>query len=261
MTGSQPEEPRILLLHGYFAGKAAWDRVRYELRNDPVTTLAPDLLGYGDHKHVRVDGQYSLERIVEHVAPFVERERPTHLVGHSMGAMVALALDALYPGQFQGIGAVGLPVFTDSRDGKRYQEQRGRRYVIYMRTHAFSHYGCGIVHGLRHTWMPFAHHFAPRQPNSIFESVFNHSRAAHNRGLTHIAFGGLAPVLAEKVTAPVYMLQGLSDRTVPIDRARELAARKGWHFETTPRANHQVIVERPVVVADWVRRRLLPPRE
>ncbi len=261
MTDAPGLQPRLLLLHGYFAGRAAWDRIRFELRNDPVTTLAPDLLGYGAHRRVRPGGEYSLEQIVEHVAPYVERERPTHVVGHSMGGMVALALDALFPGQFSRIGLVGLPVFSNAFDGKSHQERRGRRYVIYMRTHSFSHYGCGVVHGLRHAWIPFAHHFAPRQPRSIFETVFDHSRDAHNRGLTHIAFGGHVPTLAERVTTPVYMLHGLRDWTAPLDRAQALANARGWDFETTPRANHQVIVERPVVVADWLRRKIIARNE
>lgn len=253
--------PKLLLLHGYFAGRAAWDRIRAELKDEPVDIIAPDLLGYGEHRHVPLRDVYSLDHIVEHLAPLVERERPDLVVGHSMGGMVSLGLDRLFPGQLQRIGVVGLPVFTSAYDGKAHQMRRGRRYVIYMKTHGFSHYGCGIVHGTRPLWMPFAHHFAPRQPRSIFETVFNHSREAHNRGLTHVAFGGLVPELSREVTAQVYMLHGRSDRTAPLDRAQALANERGWDFETVARANHQVIVERPAAVADWIRRKILVRNE
>ena len=258
---ASPVHTRLLLLHGFFAGKAAWDRVRMEMRGEGIDILAPDLLGYGDHRHAHARGDYSLDRIVEHLAPTVERLRPTHVVGHSMGGMVALGLDRLLPYTFSRIGIIGLPVFADARDGKSHQELRGRRYRIFMRTHGFSHYGCGVVHATRQAWKPFAHHFAPRQPEAIFMCVFDHSREAHLAGLTSIAFGGLVPRLAEGATAPVAMLHGLRDRTAPADRAQSVAEGMGWDFETAERANHQVIVERPLLVADWIRRKVLdtPP--
>jgi pimeloyl-ACP methyl ester carboxylesterase len=260
VTEFAPGRPRLLLLHGFFAGKAAWDRVGADMRRDGIDIFAPDLLGYGDHRHGHEKGDYSLERIVEHLAPTVERLRPTHIVGHSMGGMVALGLDELLPGRFHSIGIVGLPVFANARDGKAYQELRGRRYRIFMRTHSFSHYGCGVVHSTRYAWKPFAHHFAPRQPESIFMSVFDHSRDAHLAGLTHIAFGGLVPKLANAATAPISMLHGIRDRTAPLERAREVAIARGWDFETADRANHQVIVERPLLVADWIRRKVCANR-
>lgn len=249
--------PRVLLLHGFFAGKAAWDRVRRELGRTGTATFAPDLLGYGDHRHGHGPGDYGLWRTIEHLVPSVEYFRPTHVVGHSMGGMVALGLERLLPGQFKAIGIVGLPVFTDPRDGKAHQALRGRRYQIFMRTHGFSHYGCTIVHRTQAGWLPFAHHFAPRQPPSVLRSVFDHSREAHLVGLTGIAFGGHVPTLAQGVEIPVYMLHGLRDLTAPLDRAQRIAEQFGWDFETAGYANHQIIVERPLVVADWIRRKVL----
>lgn len=251
------EPPRVLLLHGFFAGKAAWDRIRRELSRSGITTYAPDLLGYGEHRHGHGPGDYSLSATIEHLVPTVQRLRPTHVVGHSMGGMVALGTERALPGQFKAIGIVGLPVFADARDGKSHQELRGRRFQIYMRTHGFSHYGCDIVHRTRAGWMPLAHHFAPRQPRSILNSVFDHSREAHLIGLTGIAFGGHIPTLARGVHTPVYMLHGLRDRTAPLDRAKKIADEFGWDLETAERANHQVIVERPLLVADWIRRKVV----
>jgi len=249
--------PRVLLLHGFFAGRAAWDRVRRELGRHGVETFAPDLLGYGEHRHGHGPGDYSLSRTIEHLIPAVERVQPTHIVGHSMGGMVALGLERSLPGQFKALGIVGLPVFSNARDGKSHQALRGRKYQIYMRTHGFSHYGCTIVHRLQVGWLPFAHYIAPRQPSSVLRSVFNHSRDAHLVGLTGIAFGGHVPTLAQGVETPVFMLHGMRDLTAPLDRAHRVAEQFGWDFETTERANHQVIVERPLVVADWIRRKVL----
>ena len=113
------------------------------------------------------------------------------------------------------------------------------------------------AHAIRWLWRPLIPVFAPRQPHEHLFAALHHSRRSHFGSLNEIVFGGYVPALADAVRTPVAVLHGARDSSAPVGRARELAARQGWDMRIAPTANHQVIIERPELVARWVRTRLL----
>ncbi|MGI8927676.1 MAG: alpha/beta fold hydrolase [Tepidiformaceae bacterium] len=244
----------MLLLHGLLSSRAAWRPLQRELAGEVLTT-APDLLGYGAAD--RPGGEYCLESVVAHLLPLIERERPTHVVGHSMGGIVALALARELPGRFERIGVVGLPVFRDRRDGLDYLHRRGLLHRAILRTDCLSHYGCAALHRLRHLWAPVSPILFSRQPREVIVGAFNHCRASHAGSLDRIIFAGLVEELAASVTTPVAALHGGRDHSAPPARVSELAARAGWDLTIAPTAGHQVVVERPRLMARWLRERVL----
>jgi|GEM_PF-1011305 len=247
------ERPRLLLLHGYFSCAAAWDRLRECLRDD-ADTIAPPLLGYGGAHGC---GDYRLESLVEYLAPIVEREQPTHVIGHSMGSIVALALARAFPGQFERVGAIGLPVFHNREDGIAILRQHGIVYRAFLRNHDRAHAACVVMRRTERAWAPFTKLVLPRQPREAIVGAFDHCRSSHKGGLEHIVFSGQVEALAKQVRTPVVALHGARDRTAPPDRAETLARRLGWDFLAAPGQGHQNIVERPIAVARWVRDRVI----
>ena len=104
------DRPRILLLHGYLSGPAAWAGLRRELAAE-ATTLAPPLPGYGSEPS---PPEYTLAAVADALEWRLAQIRPTHLLGHSMCAILALELARRYPGRFARAAAIGLPVFVDT---------------------------------------------------------------------------------------------------------------------------------------------------
>jgi pimeloyl-ACP methyl ester carboxylesterase len=246
----------VLLLHGFLSAGSVWQRVARELAGRHEV-LAPDLLGYGS---ARDHGpEYNLDRVVEHLAPLVERERPTHVVGHSMGALVALALDGAMPGVFARTGLIGLPHFRDAADGAAHQARRGLTFGLFLRSHGLAHYFCEAMHPLRFAWQPLGRLIVPRQPRETFSSMFDHSRSGHVGGLEEIVFANHVERLACEAAGPVAVLHGDRDRAAPLDRVREIAVAHGWDLRVARGAGHQVVVERPALVARWLEECVLSP--
>lgn len=248
-AGHGDGEVRLLLVHGFFSARSAWDGVRSELGPGTVT-LAPDVLGYGA---ARCGGEYTLARVVEHLVPLVERERPTHVVGHSMGGIVALALAARLPGAFERAGVIGLPVYATRAEAIAYLVRR-RRNHLFLRAGNVAHAGCELLHRSRALWAPLA---ARRRGGAVVVDAFNHCRASHSGGLNQIVFAGHTEALAAAVTTPVAAIHGGRDRAAPLAPARELAQRHGWDFTVVPGHGHQAIVERPSQVAAWIREKVI----
>lgn len=255
MSRHRSERPRLLLLHGFLSGRAAWERVCDALTAD-VDVTAPDLLGYGDAP--RPESGYALEDMVEALVPAVERDAPTHVVGHSMGGIVALALARRFPGTFRGIGVVGLPVYDNREEGLAYIQQRGLAYRILLRNDRLAHAGCVTMHRLKPLWLPMAPLVARRHTPALLASLFDHSEGSHVFSLEDVVFAGRVEALAREAGAPVAALHGTVDRSAPLAPVERLAERHGWHLTVVRGAGHQVIVTQPRRTAAWIRRAVLP---
>lgn len=248
--------PKVLLLHGLLSGAVAWDGVGREL-SSIVETVAPNLAGYGGERNP--DGQYTLEALVDRLEPLLDVEQPTHILGHSMGGIVALALAARWPGRFERLGVVGLPVYHDREDGLAFIHQRGLLLRAVLRTDWLSHYGCSALYRGRTFWRPVVPFAVPRQPLTHVRAAFHHSRESHEGSLNRVVFANHVPRLAARTATPVVALHGGRDRSARIDRVRELAREQRWDLAVSPTAGHQIIIERPRLVARWATSRLLAP--
>jgi len=249
--------PRILLLHGLQSGSSIWGPLRRELA-DGAETAAPDLLGYG-HNRRNGHGSYTLERIAEDLEPLIASFAPTHVVGHSMGGIVALALSIRQPDAFVRIGIAGLPIYRDRADAMAYLGRRGLgiSHRLLLARHDISHFGCEAMYRGRNLWAFTSTFWVPRQPREHVIAAFNHSRDSHFHSLETIAFAGHVPRLADAVRTPVAALHGGRDAAAPLERVRALAMDHGWDFRVAPTGSHQMVVERPALTARWVRRHVI----
>ncbi len=243
-------KPRVLLLHGVLSTSTVWGRLREHLREVDIELITPDLLGFGRGREPR--GRYTLERVVADLEPLVHRESPSHLVGHSMGAIVALALAAQHPGRFEREGLVGLPIFHNRADGLRHLARRGRTYRTLLRTSRYNHAGClGLWH-TRGLWAPWVSARRRRHtPPEVLGAMFDHRQGSHSASL-EIVFGGVVEGLAARVRQPVVCLHGARDRSAPAARVRVLAQERGWSFQLSEEAAHQVMIDDPHVARDWL---------
>lgn len=249
----------MMFLHGFLSGRNAWRPLRRELSD--LETVAPDMLGYGRATHI--GAEYNLDEMVTHLRDVVERDQPTHVVGHSMGGIIALALAREVPDAFAGVGVIGLPVFRDRADGTQWLRSRGIVYRSFLRADRVAHIGCVGMQRTNRLWLPFAPLILPRQPREVLRTTFDHCSGSHSGSLNRIVFGGLVEELAGRVAVPVCALHGTRDRTAPLDRAQRLAEEHGWPFEMARSVGHQLPVEQPQIAARWIRESLLaaPERE
>lgn len=82
----------VVLIHGLFGAfgdERVWSRLA------PRRVLAPDLLGYG--QSVAVDGPVTVDAQVDHLRSLLGSDR-VHLVGHSIGGVLAAVYTHRHPG-------------------------------------------------------------------------------------------------------------------------------------------------------------------
>ncbi|MCG3208078.1 MAG: AB hydrolase superfamily protein YdjP [Anaerolineae bacterium] len=103
----------VLFLHGWLGSWRYW-MATMETISDKYRTYALDLWGFGDSDKSKP--RYQISDYVALINNFTENMgiRDAPIVGHALGATVALEYTARYPDRVQKVMAVSLPLTPDS---------------------------------------------------------------------------------------------------------------------------------------------------
>jgi pimeloyl-ACP methyl ester carboxylesterase len=122
------DAPTVLLLHGLADAAVVWHNVAEALRTQ-ARVLAPDLRGHGNSSWP-ADADYRIASIAADVAELMDTLQlpPLTLVGHSMGASVALHLACARPDRVERLVLADLGLDADPRNaGQLLQALRDAR--------------------------------------------------------------------------------------------------------------------------------------
>ncbi len=212
---------------------------------------ALDLPGYGGTP--LPPGGLTLEGVVEAVASEAAAIRPAAVIGHSMGAVVALALARRHPELAPRVGAVGLPVYRSRDEARRFVGRRGLVYRFFLWNDAAAHaVCCELGRRTLPLWAPAVLRRYPQYDREVLASAFAHGADVHRQALERLVFGSRLEEWAPEVPVPVAVLHGAADGAAPPKRARMLAQRMGWRWDEVPGATHEVLLEQPELTARWV---------
>ena len=106
-NGPQP----ILFVHGSFASSRWWQPVAELLPADEFTCYLPDLCGCGRSRRSEDPASYRVEQQVADLSALIEQLDlyNLHLVGHSLGAAIALTYAATNPTRLRSLTLVSTP--------------------------------------------------------------------------------------------------------------------------------------------------------
>ncbi|MEO0356755.1 MAG: alpha/beta fold hydrolase [Pseudomonadota bacterium] len=97
----QGSGPQVVALHGVGLRAESWGGQLSGLADAGFSVIAPDMLGHG---HAPLGGA---KRLADFAEPIVAAlDRPTCLIGHSMGALLAMQIAALNPDHVVGVAAL-----------------------------------------------------------------------------------------------------------------------------------------------------------
>lgn len=111
-------DPVYLLVHGIGMGRSVFADLIANL-DDRAEVIAIDLPGYGEAPEPR--RVLTMERTADLIAAYLRghADGPVIVIGHSMGAQIALELGARHPSAVSALVLVGPTVDPDARSGLR----------------------------------------------------------------------------------------------------------------------------------------------
>jgi pimeloyl-ACP methyl ester carboxylesterase len=110
----QRDDPPLIFIHGWLGSWRYWVPAMNEL-SESRRVYAIDLWGFGDSDKSR--DRYSVENYVNLLATFIDTlgvRPPLPLVGHALGAAVAVSFALEHPGFVDRIMAVSLPLASET---------------------------------------------------------------------------------------------------------------------------------------------------
>jgi len=232
--------PRVIFLHGLGATHRYWLQ-ELALTALPARVTLIDLLGFGDSPKPWF--RHSIDRHLERLDAVIGSERNQTLVGHSLGAALALAYAARYPDRVGRLVLLSLPCFGGEAAAFRWLRQTAEGWLftnVVLMTLA-----CIITRRVIAALIP---HLRPDLPREVAQDVVKHSWMASTTSLWDVVyrhdFQKDADALPDGL--PVICVHGERDMTIPLDGVRRLAAgRPSWRIVPLPGVDHHPWLRAP----------------
>ncbi|HYG86187.1 MAG TPA: alpha/beta hydrolase [Azospirillum sp.] len=238
-TGGRPFDPSlpaVVLIHGAGMDHTVWNLQSRYLAHHGRSVLAVDLPGHGRSGGPPLTSIGEMANWVVALLEAVGVSRAA-LVGHSMGALVALEAAALYPDRVEALALLGvaekMPVHPDLLKAAFDNDPQAIELVTGWGFGPRGHVGGNAAPGL--ALVPTSRRLMGRQKPGVL-GIDLAACNAYTRG----------PEAAMQVVCPALFLLGALDRMTPAKAGRALAARvKTSQVIVLPVIGHMVMVEAP----------------
>lgn len=200
--------------------------------------LRPDLPGSG--RSQRAEGALSIQRYVDAVQAFCDRAgiQRAHVVGHSMGTIVAQHLAVQQPRLVRSLALFG-PLIAPPEPARNAMRQRAAK----------AREGVAGLHEIVNQLAQVAVSSETRQHHPlgvayVRESLMRQEPEAYARSCEALA--GAEPAAVDRIACPVLLVTGDEDGVAPPQNVRAMAEKiAGARVLVLPRCGHWTPVERP----------------
>ena len=232
-------ENKLVLLHGLTGSLHYWKR---NLDSITIThkLLLVDMLGFGDSP--KPNSEYTLSIQLTAIELILNKEEfndgKTIIAGHSMGAMISLALLEKQPTWFKAGIFISIPVYKDENEFKEIMSSHS--FVDRISSSKFSKYIC-MIHPI---FMSSA--FKPDNlTDEVYEDAKKHHWMSYYYSLTEVILKTDLYAIAKKIKDKnVLFIHGEKDTTAPLENALKLSKEfKNTQIITSPEGDHQFFLK------------------
>jgi pimeloyl-ACP methyl ester carboxylesterase len=233
----------IVLLHGFLASSHYFKALRKRLSTSH-TVVSIDLLGFG--KSPKPMSSYTYEEQIAAIHATLARLGISQfvLVGHSLGALVALRYALVYPQQVNHLGLLHPPMYRGHDQALETLRGTGMHYRIMLHSplRDLLWYGAKTLPRFP---------FNKRRPSINLTDVLRAPKHARKRTYEHIILQGEFFADIEKITIPTLLVVGSRDRKQycensagwePRQNITALSVNGGHHFPARQPATTERII-------------------
>jgi pimeloyl-ACP methyl ester carboxylesterase len=249
--------PALVFLPGVGGTTRYWEsRVAPLARGHRLILV--DLLGFGKSPKPWI--RYTLDRHVAELRRVLGERESFTLVGHSFGAVAAVAYAARYPEQVEGLVLFSLPCFGGLDQAIRYYRRRGGPDRWLMTNVVLAAVTCVVTRRILGRLMP---RLLPDMPREVAEDLVQHTWLSSTstiwEGVYRHDVAQDADRLPKKL--PVLCLHGDRDVTAPLEYVRRLTeGRPQWTLRVLPDVDHHPLLRDASGCIAAIQEFVAPPR-
>lgn len=241
--------PPVILIHG-LAASARTFGAGFDALGATHRVLVPDLLGFGDSP--RPAGGYSLADHAEAVLSCARAagmdDEPAMILGHSLGAAVAVTMTHRHPGMVRRLVLVSPPIYRTREQARQHLVDAVTRLERLLLTDTpLAGVICRAVCMRRPSLARRAALlYRPELPPPIALDGVRHSWTSYSQSLAGLLSADARPEWLLDAGIPVHIITGGTDRLPDLPLLRELAARSPQvTLEEIRGADHLVPLSHP----------------
>jgi len=237
-----------VLLHGLPSSGRFWG-AEYDTLATHARLVVPDLLGFG--RSPRPTGGYGPDDHADAVAATLHRLRvddePALVVGHSVGALVALRLAVRHPSLVAGIIGFGAPIYRDYNAARHQVAHLGPLSRLFGLDTRWAELACTwLCQRHRRTAARLAGHFRPDLPRALAADAVEHSWESFSETLTRVVLAAEAPTWLDQIDTPIHLIVGNQDPLVDTAFLDELSrTHPRVHLDVWAGAGHDLPLTDP----------------
>ncbi|MBS0548435.1 MAG: alpha/beta hydrolase [Proteobacteria bacterium] len=235
-TDFDPAKPAVVFLHGAGFDRTAWRLQTRWFAHHGRSVLAVDFPGHGRSEGAALA---SIPALADWTAKFIAAAglKNAALVGHSMGALVALDCASRHPDKVRALALCGvaseMPVHPEMLESAKANTLKVQELMTFWGLGNALHKGGMVSPGL---WLR-------RESLAVLQG--NRPDVIHTDLAACNAYKD-APARAAEVKCPTVLVLGDGDLMTPAPKARPLAAAiAGAKTVTIANSGHFMMVERP----------------
>ena len=248
--------PAVVLLHGMCGSHHYWGGAFDALAAD-TRLVVPDLLGFGASPKP-IDGYGPEDHAAALAACLAEAgiDDPAVVVGHSMGALVAVALAQLHPRLVDRLVLLAPPLY----DGRIAARRHVRAMGVIEHVMAFDPPAANLCAWMcrhRSAAARLAVLLRPDLPPALARDAVRHTWQSYSLSMERLILSGFAADCLGTLACPVRIVVAADDPVPDLAVLRALRARnRALDLEVWPRGGHDLPLTRSAACVDVVRRSL-----
>jgi pimeloyl-ACP methyl ester carboxylesterase len=251
--------PPVVLLHGLPSSGRFWG-AEYDTLATHARLVVPDLLGFG--RSPRPTGGYGPDDHADAVAATMHRlhvdDEPALVVGHSVGALVAIRLAVRHPSLVAEIVGFGAPIYRDYSSARHHLAHLGPLSRLFGLDTRWAELACTwLCQRHRRTAARLAGHFRPDLPQALAADAVEHSWESFSETLTRVVLAAEAPTWLDQIETPLHLIVGNQDPLVDIPFLNELShAHPRLHLDVRAGTGHDLPLTDPSACGRAIERHL-----
>lgn len=224
----------IVLLHGMLGSKSYWG-ASYDRLAEDHRLVVPDLLGFGDSPKPR--SGYTADDHATAVLALLDElgvTEPALLVGHSLGALVALRIAAVSPERTSAVVGFAPPLYSTPEVAKRRVAGTDPMGGLLTLDNATARRVCIAFHRHPRIFGLLAQLLRPRLPGEVAREAARHTWESYWGTMSQVVLSAEGANWVAQGKAPLRFVIGDADEVVEPSFLEALV-------ERTPRATLRVV--------------------
>jgi pimeloyl-ACP methyl ester carboxylesterase len=241
----------ILFLPGFTGSHQVWGK-NFQAFSKTFRLVLFDLLGFGSSPKPEIS--YTLEDHLHAIKNTLDSLEitTTHIVGHSMGSLLALAYTNHFPESVANLVLMSLPCFESESEARETIKKSSLFHRWLAMDTPLAHIVCTIMCFLRPLLMPILPYFVRDVPEVVVKDSLRHTWIFYSNTLRNVIFKARTRQWIESLKSPTLLIHGRKDRIAPIENVR-----KGIGFMSHARqieleAGHDIIFMKSQEVAEEI---------